>query len=156
MGEPIRLTNGRLTFEVGHTKRRTLERLVKPPITYPGAGWQTWAVTGTRTETWILSAFYRDDVLLAVEHYVAKTDRLPHYAPRIAGGFRFVPGEISLGGTLRGLPAGFVSGNAAAGSVGSLVFQQLFSARWAAGIALVSGNDARIERLALYAHVGGK
>ena len=156
LGEPIRLTNGRLTFDVGKTTRRTLERLVKPPIAYPGPGWQTWAVTGTRTETWILSAFYRDDVLVALEHYLPKTDRLPKYAPHIAGGFRLVPGEISLGGTMRGLPAYFASGNPATGSVGSLVFQQMFSARWAAGIALVSGNDARIERLALYANVGGK
>ena len=151
LGEPIRLTNGRLTFEVGKSMRRTLERLVKPPIAYPGPGWQTWAVAGTRTETWILSAFYRNDVLVALEHYLPKTDRLPAYAPRIAGGFRFVPGEISLGGTLRALPAFFVSDTPAAGTVGSLVFAQLYSARWTAGVALVSGNDARIERLALYA-----
>lgn len=153
LGEPIRLTNGRLTFEVGTTTRRTLERLVKPPITYPGPGWQTWTVAGSRTEIWILSAFYRNDLLVAVEHYLPKTDRLPKYAPRITGGFRFVPGEISLGGRMMGLPGYFAPAAPGGGTVGAVVFQQLFSARWAAGIALISGNDARIERLALYAQM---
>jgi len=154
LAEPIRLTNGSLTFEVGTTTRRVLERLVKPPITYPGPGWQTWTVSGGGHETWILSAFYRNDVLAAVEHYLPKTDRLPKYAPKIAGGFRLVPGEISLGGKMGGLPAHFVTGTPGLGTVGAVVFQHLYSARWAAGVALVSGNDARIERLALYASFG--
>jgi hypothetical protein len=153
LSEPIRLSDGRLTFEVGTTTRRDLERRMRPPISYPVPGWQTWTVAGPKDETWILSAFYRDGILVAVEHYVAKTNRLPSYAPKITGGFRFVPDEISLGGKITGLPAHFVAGASGGGTVTSVVFQQLFAARWSTGIALVSGNDARIERLALYANL---
>jgi hypothetical protein len=154
LSEPIRLTDGRLIFEVGANIRKDVEKRLRPPISYPVPGWQTWTVAGPHDETWILSAFFRDQMLVAMEHYVAKTNRLPKYAPKISGGFRLIPDEISLGGKTTNLPAHFVPGAAAIGTVNSVVFQQLFAARWSTGVALVAGNDGRIERIALYANLG--
>jgi hypothetical protein len=140
-----------LAFRVGVTARREIEQRIGPAIGYPAPGWQTWTLSGLRHEEWILSAFYRAGILIAVEHYLAKTDQLPKYAPRIKGIFRFVPDDVGLGSRIDALPDYYASAEGLTGGVRSVVYQQVFAARWTGGVALASGNDGRIERLALYA-----
>jgi hypothetical protein len=150
---PIRLTNALLAFHAGVTTRREIEHSLGPAIAYPAPGWQTWSLAGMR-DAWILSAFYKDSRLLGVEYYIAKTGELPRYVPRIKGAFRFVPGDIGLGNSLATLPEGFAAAGGLAGTVRAVVYQQIFQARWTAGMAIVAGNDGLIERLALYANLG--
>lgn len=140
-----------LTFRVGRTERREIEQRIGPAIGYPAPGWQTWTLSGLRREDWILSAFYRGNVLIAVEHYLAKTDQLPKYAPRIKGVFRFVPDDVGLGTRIDALPDYYVSAAGLSGGVRAVVYQDVFAARWTGGVAIASGNDGKIERLALYA-----
>ena len=137
-------------FAVGETKRRDCEIKLGPGVGYPAAGWHTWTVTGTKDATWLLSAFFRNGGLIAVEYYVAKTGTVPKYAPRSRGVFTVQPGDVGLGQTTRTLGREFVASSGRAGGVGSIVYQQAFEARWAGGVALISGNDGRIERIALY------
>ncbi len=131
LSEPLRLVHGTTVFAVGETKRRDCEIKLGPGVAYPAAGWHTWTVTAIAGDTWLLSAFFRTGTLIAVEYYVAKTGSVPKYAPRARG-------------------TAFAASNARAGSVGSVVYQQAFEARWDGGVALISGNDGRVERIALY------
>ncbi len=150
LGEPRRLVSGTTILAVGETTRRDIEIRLGPGVAYPAPGWHTWTVTGPKDETWLLSAFFRDRSLIAVEFYIGKTGNVPRYAPRARGVFRVQPDELELGQRTRSLPSAYVSTNGRAGSVGSIVYQDAFEARWASGVALVSGNDGRVERIALY------
>lgn len=149
-GEALRLAGDGIVFVVGVTSRRDAEMRLGPGITYPAAGWQTWLLAGTREQT-ILSAFFSTrGMLIGIEHYHAKTDRLPSYAPSVKGPFRLFPGDIALGNRIDVLPKRFVTLAGAAGSVRAIVYEQGYETRWNGGVALVSGNDNKIERLALY------
>lgn len=57
--EPLTLVSDSLTFLVGFTTRRAIERRMGPAVEYPAPGWKTWAAAGLRGEVWILSAIYR-------------------------------------------------------------------------------------------------
>ena len=150
--EPITLQSGdSLTFWVGFTTRRAIERRLGPAIEYPAPGWKTWAVSGLRGETWILSAIYRGHVLIGVEHYLAKTENLPRFTPPANGMFKLQPGNIGIGANISNLGDRFRSAAGKDGSARSLVYQHAFEARWPHGIAFVCGNNNRVERLALYA-----
>ena len=150
LSEPMSLRSDTLTFAVGVTQRREIERSIGPAITYPAAGWQTWTVAGLRGETWILSAFYRANVLIGVEHYLAKTENLPRYAPRIKGLFKLMPVGLGLGSPSTNLPRGFAANGGRLAGVRTVVYGEGFEARWLGGVALVGANDGRIERLAVY------
>ena len=151
LSEPPVLAGGTTIFAVGATKRRDIEHKIGVAAVYPAPGWQTWTTAGLKGEVWILSAFYRQETLVGVEYYVGKTGNVPKYAPRIKAMFRLLPVDVGLGGRIDALPASFRSSNGRAGGVGSIVYQHAFEARWTAGVALLSGNDGRIERIALYA-----
>jgi hypothetical protein len=148
--EPFRLVHGTTVFAVGETKRRDCEIKLGPGVAYPAPGWHTWTVIAAKGETWLLSAFFSNGTLIAVEYYVAKTGSVPKYAPRARGAFAVQPGNIGLGNSTRALGPAYVASSGKAGGVGSIVYQQAFEARWDAGVALISGNDGRIERIALY------
>jgi hypothetical protein len=150
LAEPLRLVGGGTRCAVGETKQRDLEIKLGPGVSYPAPGWQTWAVNGPPGETWLLSTFFSKGALIAVEYYVAKTDKAPKYAPRTRAAFMLAPDSIRLGQSVRTLPAHFVAAAGRAGGVNSIVYQHAFDARWATGVALISGNDERIERIALY------
>lgn len=152
--EPIVLRSDRLVFAVGVTRRRDIELKVGPSIKYPAAGWQTWTVAGLRGQSWILSVFYRNNVLIGVEHYLPKTENLPAYAPRIKGFFTLSPGEIGLGSLLANIGPSFVSSGGRNSGVRAVVYAEGFESRWTSGVALVSGNDGRVERLAVYGTTG--
>jgi hypothetical protein len=150
--EPITMTSDSLTFLVGFTTRRAIERRMGPAVEYPAPGWKTWAAAGLRGETWILSAIYRGQVLIGIEHYLAKTENLPRFTPPANGIFKLQPGNIGIGTAVTKLGDRFVSAAGKEGGPRSLVYQHAYQARWPHGVAIISGNDGRVERMALYAN----
>jgi hypothetical protein len=149
--EPYHLASDRVTFMVGLTTRGAIETHLGPAIEYPAPGWRTWAVAGLRGERWILSAMYRGTILIGIEHYLTKTDALPRHTPPANGVYRLFPGDLALGNRIHALPGNFVSAAGAEGGARSIVFQHAFQAHWKHGLAIVCGNEGRIERLAVYA-----
>jgi hypothetical protein len=151
--EPILLTSDNLVFHVGFTTRRAIERRMGPAVQYPAPGWKTWAAAGLRGETWILSAIYRGTVLIGIEHYLAKTENLPRFTPPANGIFKMQPGNIGIGSPIERIPLDrFVSAGGKEGGVRSIVYQHAYQARWPHGVAIISGNSGRVERIALYAN----
>jgi hypothetical protein len=150
--EPITMTSDSLTFLVGFTTRRAIERRMGPAVEYPAPGWKTWAAAGLRGECWILSAIYRGQVLIGIEHYLAKTENLPRFTPPANGIFKLQPGNIGIGTPVTRLGDRFVSAAGKEGGPRSLVYQHAYQARWPHGVAIISGNDGRVERMALYAN----
>jgi hypothetical protein len=151
--EPITLESDSLVFLVGFTTRRAIERRMGPAVEYPAPGWKTWAAAGLRGETWILSAIYRGQVLIGIEHYLAKTENLPRFTPPANGMFKMMPGNIGIGSSIERIPKDrFISAGGKEGGVRSIVYQHAFQARWPHGVAIISGNDRRVERIALYAN----
>lgn len=149
---PMTLESDLLSFVPGFTTRRAIERRMGPAIQYPAPGWRTWAAAGLRNQRWVLSAIYRGQVLIGIEHYVAKTENLPRDTPPANGVFKLQPGDIAIGNRIAALPEYFISAAGKEGSARSLVYQHAYQARWQHGIAIISGNDGRIERIALYAN----
>ena len=149
---PMTLESDLLSFVVGFTTRRAIERRMGPAIEYPAPGWRTWAAAGLRNQRWVLSAIYRGQVLIGIEHYLAKTENLPRDTPPANGIFKLQPGDVGIGNRIAALPEYFVSQAGREGGPRSLVYQHAYQARWQHGIAIISGNDGRIERLALYAN----
>jgi hypothetical protein len=150
--EPFTLRCDSLVFLVGFTTRRAIERRMGPAVEYPAPGWKTWAAAGLRGEVWILSAIYRGQVLIGVEHYLAKTENLPRFTPPANGIFKMMPGNIGIGTRVTALGSRFISAAGKEGGPRSLVYQHAYQARWPHGVAIVSGNDGRVERIALYAN----
>lgn len=153
LAEPIVLASPPIAFIAGVSTRREIENHLKPGINYPAAGWQTWLVSGIRGQQWVLSAFFRDTLLVGAEHYLAKTDRLPKYVPKARGIFRLTPGDIGLGGNIKALPSHFASANAEGSMLRGAVYKEAYEAHWTGGAAFVTGNDGKIERLAVYAQI---
>jgi hypothetical protein len=149
---PLRLKCGSLEFLVGFTTRRAIEMRLGPAVEYPAPGWRTWAAAGNRGDCWILSAIYRGNVLIGIEHYVAKTENLPRDTPPANGLYVLVPGEVQIGNRITSLPKVFVSAAGREGGARSIVYQHAYEARWAHGVAFVCGNNGRVERIALYAN----
>jgi hypothetical protein len=149
--EPFHLASERVTFMVGLTARAAIEAHLGPAVEYPAPGWRTWAVAGLRGQPWVLSAIYRDAILIGVEHYLSKTDNLPRHTPPANGVYRLQPGDIGIGNRIEALPGRFTAVPGNAGGVHSIVFEHAYQARWQHGLAIVSGNDGRIERIAIYA-----
>lgn len=150
--EPFTLRSDSLVFLVGFTTRRAIERRMGPAVEYPAPGWKTWAAAGLRGETWILSAIYRGQVLIGIEHYLAKTENLPRFTPPANGIFKIVPGDIGIGTRITALGERFVSAAGKEGGPRSIVYQHAYQARWPHGVAIISGNNGRVERMALYAN----
>jgi len=148
---PMTLESELLSFVPGFTTRRAIERRMGPAIEYPAPGWRTWAAAGLRNQRWVLSAIYRGQVLIGIEHYVAKTENLPRDTPPANGIFKVQPGDIGIGNRVASLPEYFISAAGKDGGARSLVYQHAYQARWQHGIAIISGNDGRVERIALYA-----
>lgn len=147
LDRPVILHSARIAFELGKTARRDVERELGVAFSYPARGWHTYA-TKESSQTCLLSAFYKDGVLLAVELYVSRSDRAPSLEPRDLGGFRLEPGGIAIGMQVQALPQSFTE---AVGGPGKLVYDRAFEARFAGGVAYAMARKGTIERLTLYA-----
>ncbi|MHB8141360.1 MAG: hypothetical protein ACYDHD_08970 [Vulcanimicrobiaceae bacterium] len=144
---PMTLFNEALTLRAGVTTRSEVERALGLAFAYPSHGWHSYALYGHERIPVFLSLFYAKDALLAAELYVAKSDRAPALQPRDIGGFRLLPGEITVGMNAGALPDSF--GRIIADE--RALYADIFAARFAGGVAYAMGNVQRIERLALYA-----
>ena len=149
LDKPVILFNETCPFQIGQTTQNAVQSQLGWAYAYPTRGWHTYAVAGPKNERYLLSAFYKDQALIAVETYVPKTDRTPKLEPRRLGAFRLVPGEIALGMPVSAIPPTFAP---AIGGPGPVVYDQAFEARFEGGVAYAMGNQGLIERLALYAH----
>ncbi|MDP9018866.1 MAG: hypothetical protein M3N19_11175 [Candidatus Eremiobacteraeota bacterium] len=148
LDKPVILFNETCAFAIGKTRQDDVQAQLGWAFSYPTRGWHTYAVAGEDMSRQLLSIFYKDHALIAVELYVPKTDRTPNLEPRRLGAFRFVPGEIAIGMPLTSIPSSFV---AAVGGPGPVVYDASFEARFEGGVAYAMCKNGVVERLALYA-----
>lgn len=144
---PVILFNENIRFQIGVTTRAEVHKALGTGFPFPIKGWETYALrqTGTRG---LLSAFFREDVLIAVEFYTPRTKNAPQLVARDLGEFRLVPGEVKLGGAIVGLDERFT---VAIGGPAALVYKRSYELRFPGGVAYAMGNAGKIERLVLYA-----
>ncbi len=152
LDRPVVLRSDRITFELTKTMRPHVERELGIAFSYPARGWHTYASKESGTDC-LLSAFYKNDVLVAAELYVPRTGNTPSLAARNLGGFRLEPGGIPIGVSADAITQIFAP---AVGGPGNVVYDRVFEARFAGGVAYAMARKGFIERLALYAHVASK
>jgi len=145
---PVVLFNETQAFSIGTTTKREVERSLGTGFSYPAKGWHTYSVHGPQSERWLISLFYKDDLVVGIEHYVPKSDGAPKLQPRNIGGFRLIPGEVGLGTPFSALDARYVP---AVGGPGTVVYDTSYEIRFPGGLAYVMGNLGTIERLVIYA-----
>jgi hypothetical protein len=149
---PITLAADRCTFAIGKTRRREVEHAFGRGHSYPAKGFHSYMIAPYETQAddapkrWLLSVFYRGDLLFGVEHYIPKVKVLPPMPLATPGTLRIEPGGFKLGGPLHSLDY-FVPAH---GGPSPVVYSLSFEARFAGGVAWVMGNGGRIERLAIY------
>ncbi|HXF33799.1 MAG TPA: hypothetical protein VN603_04450 [Candidatus Acidoferrales bacterium] len=142
----------RCTFAVGKTRRREVERVLGRGQSYPAKGFHTYAVAPPETQPdgapsrWLLSLFYRGDLLFGVEHYIPKIQGAPPMPLSTPGVVRVEPGGFRLGGAMNDLGY-FVPAH---GGPSPVVFALSFEARFDGGVVWIMGNGGHIERLAIY------
>jgi len=141
------LRSDRITFEIGKTRRSDVERELGIAFSYPVRGWHTYA-TKEGTRACLLSAFYKDGCLVAVELYVPRGENAPALAPRDFGGFRLEPGSVAIGMRVDAVTQAFTP---AVGGPAHVVYDSAIEARFPGGVAYAMARKGEIERLALYA-----
>jgi hypothetical protein len=144
---PVILFNENVRFQTGTTRRSEVIDALGTGFAYPANGWDTYGVREGR-EKRLLSAFYKDELLVGVEYYVPLTESAPKLAPRELGEFRLVPGEVKVGSAIVGLDERFVP---AVGGPGSAVYASAYEIRYPHGVAYAMGNAGTVTRLVLYA-----
>lgn len=149
LDRPVVLHSPSLAFETGKTQRAVVERALGVAFSYPARGWHTYA-TKENGLSCLLSLFYKDATLLAVELYVPRSDRAPALEPRDFGGFRLEPGGAEIGMRVEALPQVLTP---ASGGPGKVVYDEAFEARFEDGVAYAMARKGVIERLAVYADI---
>ncbi|MGH7662183.1 MAG: hypothetical protein ACRENA_14855 [Vulcanimicrobiaceae bacterium] len=144
---PVILFNENIPFELDKTTRSDVEKALGSGFSYPAKGFHSYGMRHDGKRAFI-SAFYKDDILIGVEHYYVTSDAVPNLAPRAIGTFRLIPGEISLGMPVTKLSDEFVP---AVGGPSPAIYGQRYEVRFPRGVAYVMGNNSRVERLVLYA-----
>lgn len=149
LDRPVVLHSTSLSLETKKTQRADVERTLGIAFSYPARGWHTYA-TKENGIGCLLSAFYKDGTLVAVELYVPRSDRAPALEPRDLGGFRLEPGGAAIGMRVEALPELLTP---ASGGPGKVVYDEAFEARFEGGVAYAMARKRVIERLALYADI---
>lgn len=150
INRPIVLQTERITLQVAKTKRADVERELGIAFSYPARGWHTYA-TNEAGQRCLLSAFYKNGVLVAAELYVPRGPHAPNLEPRNLGGFRLEPGSVRVGTQIDAIPEPFTP---AVGGPGKVVYDRAFEARFPGGVAYAMASKGAIERLTLYADLG--
>ena len=151
LDRPVILHGERIAFELGKTQRPDVERELGIAFSYPARGWHTYA-TKESSHACLLSAFYKDAALVAVELYVPRGERAPSLAPRDLAGLRLEPGGVAVGSGAAAISPLFTP---ASGGPGKVVYDEAFEARFAGGVAYAMARKGTVERLALYANLSG-
>jgi hypothetical protein len=144
---PIVLFNEHLMCVVGKTERAAVIAELGPGYGFQSTGWETYAMHEGRTRC-LLSALYRDGVLVGVDYSVAPANRLPELRARTLGEFRFVPGQITIGSDMLRLDERFV---AVSEGPDRRTYSHTFEALFPGGVAYVQGTRGCVGRLVLYA-----
>lgn len=144
---PLVLFNENIMFVIGKTPRSNVTNALGPGYAYPAKGWDTYAMR-EHNARYLLSALYRDDVLVGVDYYVPNPSSVPELAPRTFGDFRLVPGQIAIGADLTRLDDRFVQ---VAEGPDAKTYARTFEVRFRGGVAYAQGNGTEIQRLVLYA-----
>lgn len=148
---PVVLHSERLTLAVAKTKRVDVERELGIGFSYPARGWHTYA-SNESGQRCLLSAFYKNGILVAAELYVPRGPLAPNLQARNLGGFRLEPGGIRVGMQTSIVPEPFMP---AVGGPGKVVYDSAFEARFPGGVAYAMAAKGVIERLTIYADLGG-
>jgi hypothetical protein len=143
---PIILFNEHIMCVVGKTQRAAVIAELGPGYGFPAKGWETYAMHEGNTRC-LLSALYRDDVLVGADYSVAPANRVPELRARNFGEFRFVPGQIMIGSDMLSLDERFV---AVAEGPDRRTYSHSFEVRFPGGVAYVQGTGGRVQRLVLY------
>lgn len=143
---PVILFNENIRFELGVTKRSGVIKELGTGYPFPSIGWETYGIRDNGRR--LLSLFYKDDTLVALEYYIPKTDNAPNLAPRDLGEFRLIPGEVKLGSAIVSLDERFVP---AVGGPSNIIYELAYEVRYPGGVAYAMGNAGILERLVLYA-----
>lgn len=144
----IVLASRTLLFSPGTTTRSAVERELGVAFSYPARGWHTYALAEA-PGTALLSAFYRDRTMIAVELYLPRSDRAPDLEPRDLGGCVLQPGGVTLGMDAGAVGAPFTE--LARGELAAIVYDRHFEAAFDGGVAHAMSIGGRIERLTIYA-----
>lgn len=144
---PIILFNEQLMFVIGKTQRSAVLATLRPGYGFPAKGWETYAMREGRRRC-LLSALYRDDVLVGVDYYETKPSSVPELRPRDFGSFRLVPGQIEIGSDLVRLDQRFT---AVASGPDARTYSHAFEVRYPGGVAFAQGTGGTVQRLVLYA-----
>jgi hypothetical protein len=147
---PVVLQSESLTLHVAKTNRADVERALGIGFSYPARGWHTYATSESGTRA-LLSAFYKNAVLVAVELYVPRGPHAPNLAARNLGGFRLEPGGVRIGMAVNAIPEPFTP---AVGGPGNVVYDRAFEARFPGGVAYAMAAKGVVERLTVYANLG--
>jgi hypothetical protein len=143
---PIILFNEHIMFVIGKTQRAAVIAELGPGYAFPTKGWESYAMHEGTTRC-LLSALYRDDVLVGVDYYVAPANRVPELRAGNFGEFRFVPGQIMIGSDMLRLDERFV---AVAEGPDARTYSHAFEVRFPGGVAYVQGTGGHVQRLVLY------
>lgn len=147
---PVLLQSERFTLQVAKTKRVDVERELGIAFSYPARGWHTYATSESGTRA-LLSAFYKNGILVAVELYVPRGPHAPDLQARNFGGLRLEPGGVRIGMQVHAIPQPFTP---AVGGPGKVVYDQAFEARFLGGVAYAMASKGIVERLTVYADLG--
>jgi hypothetical protein len=147
---PIVLLAERCTFAIAKTKRADVERELGVAFSYPARGWHTYA-TSESGKRCLLSLFYKNGILVAVELYAPRGANAPNLHARDFGGFRLEPGGIHIGMQATAVVQPFTP---AIGGPGRVVYDEAFEARFPGGVAYAMAAKGIVERLTMYADLG--
>lgn len=144
---PIVLFNENIMFMIGKTQRAAVIKALGPGYAYPRAGWESYAMREKNTR-YILSALYRDEILVGVDYFVPKPNSVPELRMADHGEFRLVPGQVAIGSDINSLDQRFVQ---APEGPDAHRYQHAFVVRYRGGVAYVQSDGPLIQRLVLYA-----
>jgi hypothetical protein len=144
---PVILFNENVRFEIGVTTRADVVKALGTGFPFPSQGWETYGVRHGSGRA-LVSAFFREDRLIAAELYLPRTKNAPTLAPRDIGEFRLIPGEVKLGASIASLDERFT---VAEGGPATIVYKYRYEVRFPGGVAYAMGNEGTIERMVLYA-----
>jgi hypothetical protein len=144
---PLILFNEHIMFVIGKTLRSSVVNELGPGYAYPAKGWDTYAMR-EKNARYLLSALYRDEILVGIDYYVPKPNSVPELAPRNFGDFRIVPGQIEIGSDITKLDERFTR---VAEGPDAQRYAHAFEVRYRGGVAYAQTNSDVIQRLVLYA-----
>jgi len=149
--EPILLASPALTLQIARTKRTEVERVLGAGFSYPARGWHTYAID-ERGERCLLSAFYKNAILVAAEIYFPLGPRAPKLRAYDAGGFALEPPGVRVGMRAAAIASPFAP---AIGGPAKVVYDAAYEARFPGGVAYAMGAKGIVQRLTLYADLRG-